>query len=165
MYSNQVWTLVDLPANIRPIGCKWVYKKKRGPDGRVETFKVRLIAKGYTQKEDIDYEETFSPVAKLKSIRILSSIAVHLVFEIWQMDVKTAFSQTSILRKTSIWCSQTVLWLTTNSKEFASCRSPFMDWSRHPELRTFVLTRQSGHLIFVKIWMSHECTWKLWEAV
>ena len=91
MYSNQVWTLVDLPANIKPIGCKWVYKRKRGPDGRVETFKARLVAKGYTQKEDIDYEETFSLVAMLKSIRILLSIAAHLDYEIWQMDVKTAF--------------------------------------------------------------------------
>ena len=83
MYSNQVWTLVDLPANIKPIGCKWVYKRKRGPDGRVETFKARLVAKGYAQKEGIDCEETFSPVAMLKSIRILLSIAAHLDYEIW----------------------------------------------------------------------------------
>ncbi|XXG82908.1 hypothetical protein AAC387_Pa10g0782 [Persea americana] len=91
MYSNQVWTLVDLPANIKPIGCKWVYKRKRGQDGRVETFKARLVAKGYTQKEGINYEETFSLVAMLKSIWILLSIAAHLDYEIWQMDVKTAF--------------------------------------------------------------------------
>jgi len=82
MYSNHVWTLVDLPANIKPIGCKWVYKRKRGPDGRVETFKARFVTKGYTQKEDIDYEETFSPVAMLKSIRILLSIESHLDYEI-----------------------------------------------------------------------------------
>ena len=91
MYSNQVWTLVDLPANIKPIGCKWVYKRKRGPDGRVETFEASLVAKGYTQKEGIDYEETFSPVAMLKSVWILLSIAAHLDYEFWQMDVKTAF--------------------------------------------------------------------------
>ena len=91
MYSNQVWELVDLPEGVKPIGCKWIYKRKRGADGRVETYKERLVAKGYTQKECIDYEETFSPVAMLKSIHILLSIAAHLDYEIWQMDVKTTF--------------------------------------------------------------------------
>ena len=60
-------------------------------DGKVETFKARLVAKGFTQKEGIDYEETFSLVAMLKSIRILLSIAAYFDYEIWQMDVKTAF--------------------------------------------------------------------------
>ena len=70
MYSNQVWDLVKAPNGIKPIGCKWVYKRKRGIDGNVETFKARLVAKRYTQKEGIDYEETFLPVAMLKSISI-----------------------------------------------------------------------------------------------
>ena len=91
MYSNSVWELVDLPESVRPIGCKWIYKKKRGVDGKVETFKARLVAKGYTQKEEVDYEETFSPGAMLKSIRILLSIAAALDYEICKMDVKTAF--------------------------------------------------------------------------
>ena len=82
MDSNQVWELVEPPANIKPIGCKWVCKRKRGSDGKVETFKVRLVAKEFTQKEGIDYEKTFSPVAILKSIRILLSIAACLDYEI-----------------------------------------------------------------------------------
>ena len=91
MYSNQVWDLVKAANGIKPVGCKWVYKRKRGVDGKVETFKARLVAKGYTQKEGIDYEETFSPVAMLKSIKILLSITAYYDYEIWQMNVKIAF--------------------------------------------------------------------------
>ena len=91
MYFNQVWDLVKGSNDIKPIGCKWVYKWKRGIDGKVETFKARLVAKRYTQKEGIDYKETFSPIAILKSSRILLSITAHYDYEIWQMDVKTAF--------------------------------------------------------------------------
>ncbi|KAH9698286.1 reverse transcriptase Ty1/copia-type domain-containing protein [Citrus sinensis] len=87
----RVWELVEAPNEVKPIGCKWIYKRKRGVDGRVETFKARLVAEGFTQKEGIDYEETFSPVTMLKSIRIPLSIAAVLDYEIWQMNVKIAF--------------------------------------------------------------------------
>ncbi|CAL8993231.1 unnamed protein product, partial [Prunus brigantina] len=91
MYTNQVWTLVDPPLGIVPIGNKWIFKRKIGSDGKVETYKARLVAKGYKQREGIDYEETFSPVAMTKSIRILLAIAAYHDYEVWQMDVKTAF--------------------------------------------------------------------------
>ena len=65
-------------------------------DEKVETFKGRLVAKGYTQKEGFDYEETFSPVTMIKSIRILLSIAASMDYEIWQMDVKTTFLNGSL---------------------------------------------------------------------
>ena len=82
MDSNQVWDLVEAPANIKPIGYKWVYKRKRRSNGIVETFKARLVVKGYTQMEGIDYKDTFLPVAMLQSIRILLSIDACLDFGI-----------------------------------------------------------------------------------
>ena len=91
MKVNDVWTLVDPPKGVKLIGCKWVFKRKRGVDGKVETHKAHLVAKGYRQRYGIDYDETFSPMAMLKSIRIMLAIAAHLNYEIWQMDVKTAF--------------------------------------------------------------------------
>ncbi|KAL0434149.1 UNVERIFIED_CONTAM: hypothetical protein Slati_2749200 [Sesamum latifolium] len=75
MGSNQVWTLVDPPKGVRPVGCKWDYKRKLVADGEVTTFMARLVAKGYTQRPRVDFEETYSPVAMAKSIRILLAIA------------------------------------------------------------------------------------------
>ncbi|KAK8701481.1 hypothetical protein V6N13_019868 [Hibiscus sabdariffa] len=91
MSDNQVWTLVEPPEGIKPIGCKWVFKKKTDMDGNLQTYMGRLVAKGYRQIHGIDYDETFSPVAMFKSIRILLAIAAFHDYEIWQMDVKTAF--------------------------------------------------------------------------
>ncbi|KAJ9545210.1 hypothetical protein OSB04_024917 [Centaurea solstitialis] len=91
MYDNQVWELIDLPQHCRAVGRKWVFKKKTDMDGNVHTFKARLVAKGFTQTHGIDYDETFSPVAMLKSIRILMTISAYFNYEIWHMDVKTTF--------------------------------------------------------------------------
>lgn len=65
---NHIWDLVPCPSNQKIIGLKWVYKVKQKPDGSVNWFKVRLVAQGYTQQEDIDYDETFSPIVKLVTI-------------------------------------------------------------------------------------------------
>ncbi|KAK8554259.1 hypothetical protein V6N12_031225 [Hibiscus sabdariffa] len=91
MLENQVWTLVEPPERIKPIGCKCVFKKKTDMDGNAQTYKGRLVAKGFRQIHGVDYDETFSPVAMFKSIRILLAIAAFHDYEIWQMDVKTAF--------------------------------------------------------------------------
>ena len=79
---NNVWTLVDPPEGIKPIECKWVFKKKWGADEKVETYKAHLFVKGYHQCYSIDYDETFSPVVMLKSIRIILAIAAYLDYEV-----------------------------------------------------------------------------------
>ncbi|GJW12464.1 retrotransposon protein, putative, ty1-copia subclass [Tanacetum coccineum] len=89
--DNYVWVLVELSPNARTVGSKWLFKKKTDMDGVVYVFKARLVAKGFTQTYGVDYEETFSPVADIRAIRILIAIATYYDYEIWQMDVKTAF--------------------------------------------------------------------------
>ena len=68
IHFNLVWELIEPHVNVKTIECKWVYKRKRGPDSLVETFKARLVAKEFTQKKGIDYEKIFSLVAILKSM-------------------------------------------------------------------------------------------------
>jgi hypothetical protein len=79
------------PRDKKTVGCKWVYKLKKGVDDKVKRYKARLVAKGYSQKECIDFHEIFSPVVKTISIRIVLALVALLDLELEQLDVKTAF--------------------------------------------------------------------------
>jgi Reverse transcriptase (RNA-dependent DNA polymerase) len=76
---------------VKPIGCKWIFKTKKDSEGNVKRYKARLVAKRFTQKEDIDFTKTFSHVSTKYSFRIIMTLVAHFDLELHQMDVKTVF--------------------------------------------------------------------------
>ena len=89
--DNHTWSFVPLPPGQRPIGCKWVFKLKYHSDGTLDRYKSCLVAKGFTQRDDIDYKETFAPVAKLLTVRCLLAVDVVRNWPLHQMDVQNTF--------------------------------------------------------------------------
>ncbi|KAL0556123.1 hypothetical protein IC582_004633 [Cucumis melo] len=89
--KNGTWKMVDLPEGKNAIGLKWVYKSKFAADGSLEKHKAHLVAKGHAQQHGIDFEETFSPVARFKTVRIVLALAAQQQWPVYQFDVKSAF--------------------------------------------------------------------------
>ena len=86
-----MWELVLRPKGVNVIETKWIFKNKSDEHGTVIRNKSKLVAQGYTQVEEVDFDETFASITRLESIRILLTIASHLNFKLYQMDVKSAF--------------------------------------------------------------------------
>jgi hypothetical protein len=91
--DNKTYDLVKLPTGKRFVKSRWVFKLKKGPDGKAIKYKARLVAKGYTQRYGVDYDETYSPVVRYTSVRLLMGIAVQRKMKIHQMDAITPFLQ------------------------------------------------------------------------
>ncbi|KAL0428110.1 UNVERIFIED_CONTAM: putative mitochondrial protein [Sesamum latifolium] len=154
--SNEVWTLVHPPKGVRPVGCKWVYKRKLGTEGEVTAFMARLVAKGFTQRPRVDFEKTYLSVAMAKSIRILLAKVAWYDYQIWQMDMKTV-SSTVLLRKISLWISRRVsLPLEKNIKSVVS-KGPFIASNKLLETGTQVLKSygdmgEASYILGIKIY-------------
>jgi hypothetical protein len=89
--SNETWELVDRPYDCKPVGCKWVFKKKLRSDGTIDKYKARLVSKGYTQMEGEDFFDTYLLVARLIIIHVLLSLVASHGLLVHQMNVKTTF--------------------------------------------------------------------------
>lgn len=89
--KNKTWELANLPYGKKAVSCKWIFTVKQNPEGKVERYKARLVARGYSQTYGIDYDETFAPVAKMNTVRILISCAANFGWPLHQLDVKNAF--------------------------------------------------------------------------
>jgi histone deacetylase 1/2 len=91
LMNNNTWSLVPLPPHRKAIGCKWIFRVKENPDGSVNKFKARLVAQGFLQTAGFDFTETFSPVIKPVTIRIILTLAVTYKWQVQQIDVNNAF--------------------------------------------------------------------------
>ena len=88
---GKTWVLSELPSHTKAIGVKWIFKTKLNERGEVDKHKARLVVLGYAQKYGIDYTEVFAPVARWDTIRLIMALAAHQNWDIYQLDVKSAF--------------------------------------------------------------------------
>ncbi|GJZ87807.1 retrovirus-related pol polyprotein from transposon TNT 1-94 [Tanacetum coccineum] len=154
-----VWELVDRPLCKNVINLKWLWKNKRDEENTVIRNKSRLVAKGYAQKEGIDFEESFAPVARLEAVRLFIAYAAHKSFTVYQMDVKTAFlygplkEEVDDILLVQIYVDD-IIFGSTNpklSKRFGKLMHIKFDMSMMGELKFFlgIQIHQSPHGIFI----------------
>ena len=113
------------------MGSKWIYKIKYKADGQVERFKARLVAKGYSQHEGLDYHDTFSPVAKMVTVRCVIAIVVSKVWLMYQMDVYNAFLQGDL--EEEVYMEMPEGFRSQEKTKCASYLSLYMGLNRHPD--------------------------------
>ena len=95
--TNNTWVLVDPPPGVRPIGLKWVFKTRRDEAGLISKYEGRLVAKGYVQRQGVDFDKVYAPVARLESVRLLLACAAAKGWQVHHMDVKSAFLNGELL--------------------------------------------------------------------
>ena len=157
--KNHTWEITDLPRGKKPVGCKWIFTVKYKADGNVDRYKARLVAKGFTQSYGIDYQETFAPVVKLNTVRVLLSLAANLDWPLHQLDVKNAFLNGN-LEEEVYMDIPTGLKMTWNSNQVCRLRKSLYGLKQSPRAWFDRFTKavkgygfsqcQSDHTLFVK---------------
>ncbi|KAI9178342.1 hypothetical protein LWI28_025344 [Acer negundo] len=99
LQKNSTWEMVELPLNKKIVGCKWVFTVKYKSNGTIDRYKAGLVSKGYTQTYEIDYQETFAPMAKMNDVRVILSLTVNLDWPLQQFDVKNVFLHGDLIKE------------------------------------------------------------------
>ncbi|CAM8924814.1 unnamed protein product [Rhodiola kirilowii] len=91
LQTNNTWQVIPLPQGKNAVSSKWIFRVKRHSDGTIERYKARLVARGFSQEEGIDYNETFAPVVKMTTVRTVLALAASKNWPLFQLDVNNAF--------------------------------------------------------------------------
>ena len=160
LQKNSTWELVPLPEGKKTVGCRWVYTVKLKADESIDRYKVRSVAKGYTQKYGVYYQETFAPVAKLNTIRILISVATNRGWPLNQFGIKNAFLNGDLEEEVYMEVPQGVKRCTSNRNEICKLKKSLYGLKQSPRawFRRFTSTMKafgykqsnSDHTLFIK---------------
>jgi histone deacetylase 1/2 len=132
LLHNGTWNLVPKPSNANLVGCKWVYQIKRKCNGDIDRFKARLVAKGFHQQEGVDFSETFSPVVKPTTVRLVLSLTVSRGWPLRQIDVQNAFLH-GYLHKDVYMSQPPVLFTLSFQTMFVNWKNLSMVFVKHQE--------------------------------